>query len=810
MLLRTDMDVYHRGCETLENFSVGATGGISRRHGMRHIAYALQSGSVLIPFTYSQNLTYLIELSASTIIVRNTHNFDIEARFTSNGEWHYQVLTSVRVHQLNAWLLIASPDSPLMKLSLADDYTWSLSRFEYKTPPWERLDYADTELSITPIFPFNGSYRIDNDEVRTSLKPGDMLRVSYYSKRQQAFSTQSELLGGTWHILGSDRTQKSAELSGTSSFSVGDKIARAGEPMLEYFVCTRTSDSWQGSRDFVAGLTSPANYAEDFARAADTAGFESITPIYGLSASSTYKRGDKIVLYSGYWEYFTCIKAFSINDLQPGKNKMDDYPQHFIPGIPVGEALTCQGSWKFNCSGTWIGRYEIRKSTSSANLSTDWQTLGESFSPIGGAANNIITGAENDEECFLRLFLTASQFKAQQISAGFPADECSNSLVVPSYKRNLKLVMDENSNMVDQIPVFSPGTTIKTPDWSKAAFNPSYGYPSNIAIHASRLVLAGTRHQPQTLWFSQVDDLDNFAVSPSAASALHLTMNTETQEPICWLASRSDVLMLGTQDAEWTISGGNTGNLTAENASVRNYGHRGAAPVPALRAEDRILYCERGAARVLEYSYQDEYAAYVSSDTTIFASHIARQGGGIISGALLRKPDTIAVFLLADGSLAAMTYNTMHNVNAWHRFTTQGSVESICALPNGTKSDRLFLIVSRNGTRRIELMDEDSAFTDGKEALEYTSTVTTTAFLTPEQDAAKGLHPSVSAFFDSGTPMEAIRVATSGQLAPISHVGKTTRGWLKLCSLTHWDDSPTVTISISGPHAATLQAIQLN
>ena len=804
------MDVYHRGCETLENFSVGATGGISRRHGMRHICKAMPGGSVLIPFTYSQNLSYLIELGPSTIVVRNTSNFDIVAQFESDGQWFYEDLQTVRTYQLNAWLIIVAPSSPIMKLVLEADYSWQLSLFKFKTPPWESIDYADSEASITPIAPFTGTYKISFEDSSTTLLPGDILRFSYFTPRQQASASSAELLGGEWRIFGADRTAVQPAITHESTFHPGEKLACAGEPMLEYFVCTRTEDAWQGARDFVPGLTSPANYAEDFARAGDIESFEDVEPIYGLTAQSTFARGAKIKLYSGYWNLFTCIRPFTSADYKEGKNSPSDYPSHFISGLPVGDALMCQGSWKFNCSGTWCGRYEIRKSSSSPDLSADWQTLGESFSPIGGPTNNVITGSEENEECFLRLFLTASQFKSQHISAGFPADECSNSLIVNSFKRNITFTAAADSYVTDNNPAFSPNMSLSSADWSMAAFNSRYGYPSIIGLHNNRLVLAGTRHQPQTLWFSQIDDLNNFAVSSSDSSALHLTMNTETQEPICWLASRSDVLMLGTQDAEWTISGGNTGNLTAENASVRNYGHRGAAPVPALRAEDRILYCERGAARVLEYSYQDEYAAYVSSDTTIFASHIARQGGGIISGALLRKPDTIAVFLLADGSLAAMTYNTMHNVNAWHRFTTQGSVESICALPNGTKSDRLFLIVSRNGTRRIELMDEDSAFTDGKEAFEYTSTVTTTAFLTPEQDAAKGLHPSVSAFFDSGTPMEAIRVATSGQLVPISHVGKTVRGWLKLCSLTHWDDSPTVTISISGPHAATLQAIQLN
>lgn len=811
MRLRTDMDVYHRGCERLQNFVVGATGGIKRRHGMRHIAFAMEEKSRLIPFVYSQDLTYLLELSATRMRIRRGADHEIVAEFKSDGKWLYAQLEKVRTHQINALLLIASPDSPLMQLRLNEDYSWELKPFEYKTPPWASIDHADEAVTISPVAPYNGNYRLTMPKGQEIPAEGEQIRVSFYTQRQQAFSASQELLDGTWHLLGTDRTKDAESITAASEFKAGDKIAVVGTPTLEYFVCVRTQDSWQGNRDFVPGLTSPASYGEDFVRAEDIESFKDVTPIYGLDAKSNYSRGAKIVLYSGYWNLYTCVKDFNggSGDYKTGFSKLEDYTQHFVAGIAVGEALLCQGTWKFNCSGTWVGAYEIRKNASSSILSNDWETLGESISPIGGSANNVITGEEEDEG-YLRLMLTRTQFCGQTLSAGFPSDSCSNMLIVPSFKRNLQLTMEANNRILDKNQQFSPNTEITTYDWSRAAFNTSYGYPSNICVHDMRLVLAGSRHQPQTLWFSQTDDLNNFAVSKADSSAMLLTMSTETQEPICWLASRSDVLMLGTQDAEWVVSSGNANAFTAETVSIRNYGHRGSAPVPALRAENRILYCERGAARVLEYAYQDDYAAYVSTDTTVFADHISRSGGGIVSGTLIRKPDTMALFLLADGTIAAMTYNTMHNVNAWHRYTTEGSIESICALSNGTQEDKLYLIVNRRGERRLECISEDSSYTDGLEDFDYESVVTTTAFATPEGDAQKTLRPSVKIYLQGETPAEFIKVATAGsRLAPISHVGTLTEGWWTLATLSKWTDEPSVTVAVSGPCSASILAIQL-
>lgn len=807
MRLRTDMDVYHRGCERLENFVVGATGGITRRRGMRHIAEAIKEKSKLFSFVYSQELTYLVELSASLMRIRSAADNEVVAEFKSDGTWRYENLEKVRTQQINALLLVASPECPLMQLRLQEDYSWTLSPFAYKTPPWASIDYADEPVIIKPAPPFNGDYELVLPASHEKPAAKEQLRVSFYTQRQQAFSPAKALLK-SMRTEGEDRTKQPVQVRDDLEFYEGEKIAVASTPMLEYFVCVRTADAWQGSRDFVPGLTSPANYGEDFAKAEDIASFAGVTPIYGLSETSKYSRGDKIVLYSGYWNYFTCIKAFKREDYKAGMNEFKDYPQHFISGIAVGEALLCQGAWKFNCSGSWVGSYEIRKSTDSHELSADWETLGESISPIGGTMNNIITG-EEEEECYLRLFLTSTQFCGQTVSTGFPSDECSNMLIVPSFKRNLLLTVQPAGLLKDANPKFSPNSEIETYDWSWSAFNARYGYPSNVCVHDMRLVLAGTRHQPQTLWFSKTDDLNNFAVSKADTSALLLTMSTETQEPICWLASRSDVLMLGTQDAEWVISSGNSSSFNAETVSIRNYGHRGSTPVPALRAENRILYCERGAARVMEYAYQDEYAAYVSTDTTVFADHISRSGGGIVSGTMLRKPDTVALFLLADGSIAAMTYNTMHNVNAWHHYRTEGRIESICALSNGTLEDKLYLIVNRKGERRLECMDENSLYADGKEGLDYESVVTTTAFAAPENDAHKILRPGLKIYIQGETRAEAIRVGTAGGLAPISHVGTLAEGWCQLATPSGWTDDPTVTVSVSGPYGACFLAIQL-
>lgn len=109
-----------------------------------------------------------------------------------------------------------------------------------------------------------------------------------------------------------------------------------------------------------------------------------------------------------------------------------------------------------------------------------------------------------------------------------------------------------------------------------------------------------------------------------------------------------------------------------------------------------------GRARLYQYGYDFQSDSYVSRDLTVFADHILSQGGGIVGGAILRKPEARALFVLQNGTLALMTYNTLHEIHCWHRYETDGKILSVAALPNGSASDLLFLIVERENEQVCE------------------------------------------------------------------------------------------------------------
>ncbi len=778
MALRSDMDIYARACSSLINFDLAQTGGISRRRGMRPIAISELDNSVLIPYTYNARSNYLVELGQDILIVRDSQGEEC-SRFEGGIIWQYGELIGVRWLQINALLLLFSESCPVMKLRLEEDGSWIFEPYDYKLPPWYTIDVQ--EHPVTLHAQSDASYQVSFDEqVRlTDREPehGELLRICVYSAQAEAFERSTKLRRGIKII---------ESITPSINYSEGSKLALHSDVSCEYYICIK---AFAGT-DFVIGCSSPGNYPDNFLLAEDLTGFDSVTPIYGMANGQAYGKGNKIALQSGYWDHYTCIKAFDASqDYISGYNEPTHYPRHFVRGIPIGDALPCQGTWKYYCSGNWVGSYDIRRCYESEDLSGVWEELGESYSRIGSLSNNLITGDESEEACYLRLFITRSKYVGGiDLAGGWPADSCSNRLVVSSYKHSMllrcQMVEDQpdTARYIDESPVKLPlRGSLESLDWSWQAFGVRYGYPTSATLHESRLIMASTRAQPLTIWFSAVDDLNNYRSGSGDAAGMQLTMSTNTQSPICWLASRGNVILLGTEDGEWVISDSGS-SLTSSSVKIVNYGRNGSAHVPAIIASDRIIYVERGGSRIYQYSYSYESDAYQSSDLTIFADHISSAGGGVVSGSSMSKPNTKTVYVLADGSLALMTYNSMHNIHGWHRYQTEGKISSVCALPDGKRSDKLFMLTIRESIRYLELMDEDSPYYDS-DGLDYKSSMITSAFSSPQNNDSKQHIAQAEYYFSEAPRADQVEVCCNeGDWSGLDRKGPLPTGWVNLVS----------------------------
>lgn len=919
--VRADLDNFHRGASRIENLDLGQMGGVSRRRGFRRVAAALE-GSVILPYVYSTNDRFLVEVSPSLLRVLSAEG-DVVASLPS--VWSQDDVSALRHKQVNSMLFLACPTHELMVLRRDDEGMFSLAPYEFKARPWRYEEFRDFPVRLTLD---EGCYRVSFGEHASdpdaAMNEGDVMRVQVTVPQQTGYNTGAVIRQG-WVIA--------KAFTAASTFTAGKKLCLNEGSYWSWWTCDR---DFNGAEDFVDGLTSPADYPEHFHKGVichsntitckgtwtfycykewygtyaverrfpnedwqllgtsnspvgaasnlqltgDEAGEECYLrlmlyesqlsngsdPSQGFPADSC---GNKLVVDAHNKDVVLRLHSLSTSDVRKLTLPLegDAYDYCVYAGLPAVNALVVDGKrFSGECPLSREGRtLTVRP----RGLTTDdvgagsmvrleWTQAAESVNKSGNG---------NAASIFMSRFLTAGTVVTLQ---GWRSVQSGMEIVLPSTIKGMSggryaevfSAMEEASYTVPEDGLFLisvqawtesnvklrsrvrvevPACTAwmeaeaaevtasaeyslwdnisAVPEgvppsgeslmWSFAAFRGVYGFPSLVDVFQQRLVLAATQAQPQTVWLSKTDDLNSFEVGKQDDSALALTLSTTTQNRICWLMAQSSRLLLGTADAEWAVSGGQ-GVMTYSNARADSHGFVGSSDVPALMATDKVLYVERGGGRVYQYGYDYESDGFVSRDLTVFADHVLADGGGCRGVAFVRKPEPRAVFVRRDGVLALMTYNSMHQVHAWHRYTTDGVFEGVAVLPNGDQADLLFALVSREDGRFIEVLAPGNEFQDPG-GRDFVSVLETNALISLEAAGRRQHSGGVMFFFGSDALVDGVEVSIDGtrwdvlDRSPSSFL---TRGWHSLVADGCWNYDSMVGIRVSGNRDFNLLAIQ--
>lgn len=924
--VRADLDNFHRGASRIENLDLGQMGGVSRRRGFRRVAAALE-GSMILPYVYSTNDRFLVEVSPSLLRVLSAEG-DVVASLPS--VWSQDDVSALRHKQVNSMLFLACPTHELMVLKRDDEGMFSLAPYEFKARPWRYEEFRDFPVRLTLD---EGCYRVSFGEhasdADAAVNEGDVMRVQVTVPQQTGYNTGAVIRQG-WVIA--------KAFTAASTFTAGKKLCLNEGSYWSWWTCDR---DFNGAADFVDGLTSPADYPEHFHKGVichsntitckgtwtfycykewygtyaverrfpnedwqllgtsnspvgaasnlqltgDEAGEECYLRLMlyesqlsnGSDPSQEFPAdscGNKLVVDAYKKDVVLRLHSLSTSDVRKltlplGSDFCDFFEKK---GLPVFSALLVEGA---KVDGVFEVSREGRTLTVKPDgLTTDDVGAGSMVRLEWEQAEvSLDRFAEGSIEMY-RFFLPAGTVVSMQ---GFVCVYAGQTIQLNS-TLNVCSFCEGNGGSYSLMPVFStmdeasftvpedgvyvvrmetwPGGSVSqraraqleapactawmeaevaevtasaeyslwdnvsaVPEgvppsgeslmWSFAAFRGVYGFPSLVDVFQQRLVLAATQAQPQTVWLSKTDDLNSFEVGKQDDSALALTLSTTTQNRICWLMAQSSRLLLGTADAEWAVSGGQ-GVMTYSNARADSHGFVGSSDVPALMATDKVLYVERGGGRVYQYGYDYESDGFVSRDLTVFADHVLADGGGCRGVAFVRKPEPRAVFVRRDGALALMTYNSMHQVHAWHRYTTEGVFEGVAVLPNGDQADLLFALVSREDGRFIEVLAPGNEFQDPG-GRDFVSVLETNALISLEAAGRRQHSGGVMFFFGSDALVDGVEVSIDGtrwdvlDRSPSSFL---TRGWHSLVADGCWNYDSMVGIRVSGNRDFNLLAIQ--
>jgi hypothetical protein len=262
------------------------------------------------------------------------------------------------------------------------------------------------------------------------------------------------------------------------------------------------------------------------------------------------------------------------------------------------------------------------------------------------------------------------------------------------------------------------GTVIKTftasspsTDWALGAWSEYTGYPSCVTFYEQRLVFAGTKHQPQTLYFSKSGDYENMddAYHDTIADddAIIYTIASNQVNAIRFL-SATRTLIVGTVGGEFSVSGGGTDDpVSPTNILIKKQSNHGCANVDAIPVGNVTLFLQRAKRKIRELAYNFDVDGYVAPDMTILAEHISESG--IKSMSYQQEPNQLIWCVREDGRLVCLTYQREQQVVAWHQHVFGGAFstgiavcESIATIPTDDKEYQSWVIIKRtiNGVTR--------------------------------------------------------------------------------------------------------------
>jgi hypothetical protein len=268
------------------------------------------------------------------------------------------------------------------------------------------------------------------------------------------------------------------------------------------------------------------------------------------------------------------------------------------------------------------------------------------------------------------------------------------SLVARSHKLNgvVEIATYTSGTSVTATVDNTLGGTTATTYWSEGAWSVDEGYPSAVAFYEERLVFAATTNNPQTIWFSQTGDWENFLAGTNDSDAMNYTIAADQVNAIRWMAPQ-DWLLIGTLGAEWKIGSGSAEEpLTPTKVTTKRQSSNGSANLQPIMVDNVILYVQRQGRKIREMVYSFDADSFVSPDLTVLSEHIT--GGGITQMAYQKMPDPILWCVTADGNLATMTYNRGQNVVGWSLQTFDGEVESVAVIP-GADEDEVWISIKR-------------------------------------------------------------------------------------------------------------------
>jgi hypothetical protein len=222
-------------------------------------------------------------------------------------------------------------------------------------------------------------------------------------------------------------------------------------------------------------------------------------------------------------------------------------------------------------------------------------------------------------------------------------------------------------------------------------WTPDNGYPCTGTMHDQRLITAGTRANPQTVFGSRIGEPLDFLIGSGDAEGYIFSISSVQTNQITYVIPNRNLLVL-THGGEFSMFSGTEKPIAPTNVQVKPQSPHGSRRVKPVPIGKEVLFVQRAGRKLRSIGYRYDEDGYKSADLTTLAEHITETG--IACMAFQQEPDPVVWIALNSGRLVSVTFDRDLDVIAWAQHDTDGAVESLASMPYGD-GEQVWMIVRR-------------------------------------------------------------------------------------------------------------------
>lgn len=686
---RVDHPKYRSSCRQLKNMVVVKQGAITRRAGTRRIATAKDSTKAvrLIPFKFSPTTAFVLEFGHQYVRFYSNQQqvqvsgspYELASPYSGVGSPSSTAeIWQITPCQINDVVYLSHPGYPPYKLTRIGDTNWTLAAVEFLTPPVLDQNYTNTLIAASAV---NGNITL------TASAPAWSTAIYY----QQGNSVSQ---GGVLY---------ECQVSHVAGVFSTDLAA------VKWTVQTVFQSGHVGSRWKLSELRDSSQVALDI-----------ISPVPPTWVTATNYSVDDCVT-NGASKY-KCLVANTSGVFATDLAALKWVLVTVNTAIMYSSSISALGEWEFHTYGVWHADIELQRSFD------DGRTWDVVRSITGREDRNVDISGKAEISAIYRISVK-NWYAPAAAGSTTPRVVFENT---DSYNHGVvKITGYTNPYSASATVVTQLNSTTATKYWSEGAWSAVRGYPRACNSFQQRMVYGGTTYEPQRIWGSVTNDLENFDRGDGtlATDSYAFSIGAVGRGSIQWLVSQTD-LFCGFAGAEWIINSGQSINTQGASSSitptainaVEQSSWGSASGVAPMVVGSAIFYTQRAQRTIQQMLFSINTTKYMSSDLTGLSEHLFGSGIVQIEHQPVYKQQSMVWVVTRSGALMVLSHQPEQEIYAWSRQITGEEIdqgfESVSVINGyGINDDELWCVINRtvNGSviRSIELLDPTNWETAG-------------------------------------------------------------------------------------------------